>query len=109
MFNSRLKKELQTQGSELFMLRQLHSGMEGEMLSMTIDPEYRVTSFNDECLKVLGYPAAQLQGKPLDDLVPEYVKQMPCYNNLRNAVNRGEHVSDRYRFIRADGGLAWLR
>jgi methyl-accepting chemotaxis protein len=109
MFNSRLKKELQTQGSELFMLRQLHSGMQGEMLSMTIDPEYRVTSVNDQFLKVLGYSAAQLQGKPLDDLVPGYVKQMSCYNNLRNAVSRGEHVSDRYRFIRADGGLAWLR
>lgn len=109
MFNSRLKKELQTQGSELFTLRQLHSGMEGEMLSMTIDPEYRVTYVNDQFLKVLGYSAAQVQGRLLDDLVPTYVKQLSCYRDLCNAVSRGEHVSDRYRFIRADGGLAWLR
>jgi methyl-accepting chemotaxis protein len=48
-------------------------------------------------------------GRPLSDFVPDYVKTLPCYRNLRAAIAAGTSVSDKYRFLRADGALAWVQ
>lgn len=109
MFNTRLKKELQAQKAELEIYRQMEVGMNAQMLSITLDPNYRITHINDNFLKALGYTADRVQGRPLDDFVPAYVKQLSCYRNLRTAVDTGVSVIDNYRFIKADGTLAWLR
>ena len=109
MFNTRLKKELQAQQAELSMYRQMQKGLDAQMLSITLDANYCIVHVNSKFLRMLGYTAQQLQGRSLDDMVPSYVKQLDCYRNLRMAVQRGESVLDNYRFLRADGSLAWLR
>jgi methyl-accepting chemotaxis protein len=63
---------------------------------------------NDNFLQMLGYTAQQLEGRNMDQMVPAYVKQLDCYRNLRAAVQKGESVLDKYRFLRADGSLAWI-
>ena len=109
MFNTRLKKELQAHQAELSMYRQMQKGLDAQMLSITLDANYCIVHVNSKFLRMLGYTAQQLEGRSLDDMVPSYVKQLDCYRNLRMAVQRGESVLDNYRFLRADGSLAWLR
>ena len=55
MFNTRLKKELQAQEAELSIYRQMERGMDAQMLSVTLDPDYRITHANTNFSKVLGY------------------------------------------------------
>ncbi|MBI6682233.1 PAS domain-containing methyl-accepting chemotaxis protein [Pseudomonas viridiflava] len=109
MFNTRLKKELQAQQAELSMYRQMQKGIDACMVALTLDANYRIAHANDNFLKMLGYDGDQLLGRELDQLIPAYVKQLPCYRNLRAAVQKGESVIDNYRFLRADGSLAWIR
>nr|WP_249582793.1 PAS domain-containing methyl-accepting chemotaxis protein [Pseudomonas viridiflava] len=109
MFNTRLKKELQAQQAELSVYRQMQKGIDARMVGLTLDASSRIAHANDNFLRMLGYSADQLLGRHLDDLVPTYVKQLDCYRNLKVAVQKGESVIDNYRFLRADGSLAWIR
>ncbi len=108
MFNSRLKTELQALQSELSMFRQIQKGVDTCLISLVLDTRFHVIEANERFLRMLGYRADQVLGKPMDDLVPGYVKQLDCYRNLRAGVQKGEAVTDTYRFLRADGSLAWV-
>jgi methyl-accepting chemotaxis protein len=108
MFNTHLKKELLAQEAELSVFRQMQKGMDAQMLSLVLDPHYCIVHANDNFLRMLGYTAQQLEGRNMDQMVPAYVKQLDCYRNLRAAVQKGESVIDKYRFLRADGSLAWI-
>ena len=108
MFNARLKKDLQVQAEELTALRQIINGMNDSMVALTLDPEFRIQSANSKFLQTLGYSADQVIGRPMADIVPPYVKTLPCFHNFRAAVAKGLPVSDEYRYIRKDGTLAWL-
>lgn len=109
MFNTRLKRELQAQHAELAMYRQMEVGMNSQMLSITLDPSYRITDANPNFLNTLGYTLEHVRGRALSEVVPTYVKQLPCYRNLIAAVDVGESVIDNYRFLKVDGSLAWVR
>jgi len=109
MFNSRLKKDLEAKDAELAILRQLMGKMNSDMLSLTLDADSRICAFNDRFARTLGYSHGHLQGRPLAEIVPPYVKNLPCFHNFRTAVAKLEPVSDDYRYLRADGSLAWLK
>ncbi|WP_313484755.1 methyl-accepting chemotaxis protein [Stutzerimonas kunmingensis] len=109
MFNSRLKKDLEAKDAELAILRQLMGKMNGDMLSVTLDTDFKICAFNDRFASTLGYSHGHLQGRPLAEIVPPYVKNLPCFHNFRAAVAKLEPVSDDYRYLRADGSLAWLK
>ncbi len=109
MFNARLKKELQAQKAELSMYRQMQKGMDAQMVCLTLDASYHIVHANENFLSALGYSLEQVLGKDLDHLVPTYVKQLDCYRSLKVAVQKGESVIDRYRFLHADGRLVWIR
>ena len=108
MFNGQLKKQLEEQAAELSLLRQLRDQMGATMLSITLDTEFRMVAVNQKFAKTLGYNVEQLQGRPMTDIVPAYVKNLPCFHNFRAAVSQLAPVSDDYRFLRTDGSLAWL-
>ncbi|MCQ4281153.1 PAS domain-containing methyl-accepting chemotaxis protein [Pseudomonas stutzeri] len=108
MFNGQLKKQLEEQAAELSLLRQLRDQMGATMLSITLDTEFRMVSVNQKFAKTLGYNVEQLQGRLMADIVPAYVKNLPCFHNFRAAVSQLAPVSDDYRFLRTDGSLAWL-
>ncbi len=109
MFNNRLKKDLEVKDAELAILRQLMGKMNGDMLSVTLDTDFKICAFNDRFASTLGYSHGHLQGRPLAEIVPPYVKNLPCFHNFRAAVAKLEPVSDDYRYLRADGSLAWLK
>ncbi|BAP46031.1 methyl-accepting chemotaxis protein [Pseudomonas sp. 21LCFQ02] len=109
MFNTRLKTEVQALHSELSMFQQLQKGIDACLVHIILDAQYNVIEANDNFLRMLGYRAEQVVGKPLDQYIPAYVKQLDCYRNLVASVQKGEPVTDTYRFLRADGSLAWIR
>lgn len=108
MFNNRLKKEWEDQRTELSMLRQLVDQMDRGMLSIRLDADLCVSAVNQDFADVLGYPREQLLGRPMSELVPAYVTKLPCFRNFNQAIAKLAPVSDDYRYLRADGSLAWL-
>ncbi|MGK9064516.1 methyl-accepting chemotaxis protein [Stutzerimonas chloritidismutans] len=108
MFNSHLKKQLEQQTAELLQLRQLREQIEATKLSITLDTELRMKTVNKAFAKALGYQPEQLTGRAMAEIVPAYVKQLPCYYNFRAAVAKHDPISDNYRFLASNGNLVWL-
>jgi methyl-accepting chemotaxis protein len=109
MFNSYLKKTIQAQHDELAALRQLHAGLDKLMLSITLDPEFRIVASNALFSQTLGYSNEALKGRLLREIVPVDETQVPCVRNSRSAVASGDPISGTYRFLHSDGRLFWLR
>jgi methyl-accepting chemotaxis protein len=109
MFGNKWKKELQAKDAELSLLRQLYHGIETEMIMLTIDADFRIIDFNGNFSRFIGYGPEQLTNHPMSDIVPAYVKNLPCFKNLREAARTGNSLRDRYRFLRPDGALVWLQ
>jgi len=109
MFGNQWKKELQAKDAELSLLRQLYQGIQTEMIMLTIDADFRIIDSNANFSRFVGYGPEQLVNRPMSDIVPAYVKNLPCFKNLSEAIRTGHSVRDRYRFLRADGALVWLQ
>lgn len=109
MFNRTLKKTLQDQNAELYLLRQQAEQMDRSMLSIRLDAQFNICGFNPDFANTLGYTDELLLGRPLSDIVPPYVKTLPCFHTFNTAVSKFEPVTDEYRYLRADGSLAWLK
>jgi methyl-accepting chemotaxis protein len=108
MFNGHLKKQLEEQAAELSRLRQFAEQMSATKLSITLDPEFRIAKVNQKFAKTLGQTVEQLQGRAMAEIVPSYVKTLPCFHNFRAAVAKLAPISDQYRYLHADGSLVWL-
>nr|WP_040259150.1 PAS domain-containing methyl-accepting chemotaxis protein [Pseudomonas massiliensis] len=109
MFNTALKDELRRNASELALLRQIQASLDAEMIKFSVDLDYRIVECNKRFADFLGRSVEQVNGSLMGDLVPDYVKTLPCFRNLRQAVGAGIAVSDRYRFLRPDGLLVWIQ
>nr|WP_225776316.1 PAS domain-containing methyl-accepting chemotaxis protein [Pseudomonas sp. Marseille-Q5115] len=109
MFNTALKEELRRSASELALLRQIQASLDAEMIKFTVDLTYTIVKCNKRFADLLGRPSEQVCGKPMSDFVPEYVKTLPCFHNLRQGVAAGTAVSDKYRFLKPDGTLVWIQ
>lgn len=108
VFNTKIKKQLQSQTAELSELRQLRDGLNREMLTLSIDSTFKIISFNENFAEALGYPQDRLLGRAMADIVPQYVAKLPCFHNFRAAVAAGNSITDEYRYLHADGSLVWL-
>lgn len=109
MFNKKLKNDLALKEAELMTLRQIQASLDSEMIKFSVDADYTIIQCNARFAALLGRTNEQIAGQSLSTLVPEYVKTLPCYTNLRTAVSRGTSVADKYRFLKADGSLAWIQ
>lgn len=109
MFGNRLRKALHDKDTELSLYKQLHQGIQAQMIMLAIDPTQRIVEVNDNFARFIGYANDQLIGRPLSDIVPSYVRDLPCFKNLNVAIGSGQSVSDHYRFLRSDGELVWIQ
>ncbi|MBA1431268.1 PAS domain-containing methyl-accepting chemotaxis protein [Pseudomonas fluorescens] len=109
MFNTKLKNQLHAQTAELLELRQLRDGLNREMLTLSIDPAFKIIACNENFADALGYNQDRLVGRAMADVVPQYVSKLPCFHNFRAAVAAGKSISDEYRYLHADGSLVWLQ
>jgi methyl-accepting chemotaxis protein len=109
MFNRNIKKELAALRAEIADLRQVRDALHAELLSLDITADGVITRINQQFVREMRYSPEQLVGRNLDEIVPPYVKQLPCYAALKSAIVEGNHISDLYRLLRSDGSEAWLR
>ncbi|WP_339847916.1 PAS domain-containing methyl-accepting chemotaxis protein [uncultured Halopseudomonas sp.] len=108
MLNKKLKQQLQDQEDELEQARQLFSMMRSEVLAIKLTSDLKIADINQNFADAMGYKIDQLLGRPLSEIVPDYVKQLDCFRNFQTAITNGTSVQDDYRFIRQDGTLAWM-
>jgi methyl-accepting chemotaxis protein len=109
MFNRNIKNELAALRAEIADLRQVRDALHDEMLSLDITADGVITRINQHFAREMRYSPEQLVGRNIDEIVPPFVKQLPCYAALKSAIVEGNHISDLYRLLRSDGSEAWLR
>ncbi len=90
-------------------MQQVKESLESEMLCLTLDAEGRVEWANANFLQELAYSMSQLLGRPVDELVPAYLRQDEFQQRFKNALVRGEHFAGAVRLLRGNGKEAWLR
>ncbi|MEF9674416.1 PAS domain-containing protein [Pseudomonas sp. PCH446] len=88
MFNKRLKQELSALREELSSVQQVKDSLEQEMLVLTLDPDGRIESANQNFIQEMLYPSTSLVGRSLDELVPEYLKHSDFHLRFKNALTR---------------------
>ncbi len=109
MFNKRLKQELAALREELSSLVQVKESLESEMLVLTLEPDGRIQSVNQNFLTEMLYKSQDLIGRAIEDIVPAHVKSDEFHHRFKNAMNRGEHFAGAVRLLRGNGEEAWLR
>uniref|UniRef100_UPI0030DD5221 methyl-accepting chemotaxis protein n=1 Tax=Pseudomonas sp. EA_5y_Pfl2_R50 TaxID=3088691 RepID=UPI0030DD5221 len=109
MFNKRLKQELAALREELSSLVQVKESLESEMLVLTLEPDGRVRSVNQNFLSEMLYQSHDLIGRAIEDIVPAHVKSDEFHLRFKNAMSRGEHFAGAIRILRGNGDEAWLR
>ncbi|SDO09082.1 methyl-accepting chemotaxis sensory transducer with Pas/Pac sensor [Pseudomonas arsenicoxydans] len=109
MFNKRLKQELSALREELSSLQQVRDSLESEMLVLTLDPNGRIQSVNQNFIDEMLYKSSDLIGRDLEDIVPVHVKSDEFHHRFKSALTRGEHFAGAVRLLRGNGQEAWLR
>nr|WP_159245685.1 PAS domain-containing methyl-accepting chemotaxis protein [Pseudomonas koreensis] len=109
MFNKRLKQELAALREELSSLVQVKESLESEMLALTLEPDGRIRSVNQNFLSEMFYKSQDLIGRAIEDIVPAHVKTDEFHQRFKNSMSRGEHFAGAVRLLRGNGGEAWLR
>ena len=109
MFNKRLKQELAALREELSSLVQVKESLESEMMVLTLEPDGRVQSVNQNFLDEMFYKSHDLIGRAIDDIVPAHVKSDEFHQRFKSAMTRGEHFAGAVRLLRGNGDEAWLR
>uniref|UniRef100_UPI0030D86090 methyl-accepting chemotaxis protein n=1 Tax=Pseudomonas sp. EL_65y_Pfl2_R96 TaxID=3088699 RepID=UPI0030D86090 len=109
MFNKRLKQELSALREELSSLLQVKESLESEMLVLTLDPDGRIQSANQNFIGEMLYKSNDLIGRNIEDFVPVHVKSDEFHHRFKAALNRGEHFAGAVRLLRGNGAEAWLR
>jgi methyl-accepting chemotaxis protein len=109
MFNKRLKQELSALREELSSLQQVRDSLESEMLVLTLDPNGRIQSVNQNFIDEMLYKSSDLIGRDLEDIVPAHVKSDEFHHRFKSALTRGEHFAGAVRLLRGNGQEAWLR
>jgi len=109
MFNTRLKQELAALREELSSLEQVKESLESEMLALTLEPDGRIRSVNQNFLNEMFYESQDLIGRAIGDIVPAHVKTDEFHQRFKNSMSRGEHFAGAVRLLRGNGGEAWLR
>ena len=109
MFNKRLKQELAALREELSSLVQVKESLESEMLALTLEPDGRIRSVNQNFLDEMFYKSQDLVGRAIEDIVPAHVKTDEFNQRFKNSMSRGEHFAGAVRLLRGNGDEAWLR
>jgi methyl-accepting chemotaxis protein len=83
--------------------------LESEMLALTLEPDGRIRSVNQNFLDEMFYKSQDLVGRAIEDIVPAHVKSDEFHQRFKNSMSRGEHFAGAVRLLRGNGDEAWLR
>ncbi len=107
--NKLLKKKLAEASERISLLEQVTNSLDSEMLVLTLDSQARLIYANENFLGEMRYPAADLNGRKLFDLVPDHASNTDHFNRMKAAVQDGQHWVGALQITRGDGNEAWLR
>ena len=79
------------------------------MLALTLEPDGRIRSVNQNFLDEMFYKSQDLIGRAIEDIVPAHVKTDEFHQRFKNSMSRGEHFAGAVRLLRGNGDEAWLR
>ena len=108
MFNAALKRRIADLEAELSEHRQVSAAFHQDSLHLLLYAQGRIEDFNENFALCLGYAPGSLTGRNLDDIIPDYVKKLVCYGDLKRSFSEGRQASGIYRLLRGTGGVAWL-
>lgn len=109
MFGRELRKQNQELCNELHLLKQVRDGLFEEMLSLSLDANGKVFFVNDSFLNELGYTAEELEGKRLQDMVPQDLRGTDHFERMVSAISAKEHWVGAIQIANKKGEYCWLR
>jgi PAS domain S-box-containing protein len=82
---------------------------ESPVAALLLDTGFRTIGVNRSACDTLGYPAEDLIGKDLDDLV--HADDRPAYRRMREEMQRGLHGTDtaECRLVHREGRIVWTK
>lgn len=108
MFNSALKRKLQSQDAEIIKHQGLVNALDRSMAIVELGLDGKVIRANDNFLRIMGYRAEQILGVAHSDLCPTALVRSSAYNEFWGRLRAGEFVSGTFQRIGADGRKVWL-
>lgn len=108
MFNSALKRKLQSQDAEIIKHQGLVNALDRSMAIVELGLDGKVIRANDNFLRIMGYRAEQILGVAHSDLCPTALVRSSAYNEFWGRLRAGEFVSGTFQRVGADGRKVWL-
>lgn len=108
MFGTKLKKRIAALELELAEHMQMRESFQKDALCWVLDANNRFVSYNEKFAREMGYPQGSIEGRNIEDFIPNYVKGLPCYAELMSKLAQGQQASGVHKINRANGETAWL-
>ncbi|WP_244656099.1 MULTISPECIES: PAS domain-containing protein [unclassified Pseudomonas] len=108
MFNSKLKKELESKSLEVTEYKGLIAALDRSMAIIEFGLDGKVIRANDNFLSVMGYRADQIKEMSHRDFCTPVLVRSPKYEKFWSQLRSGEFVSGTFQRVDAKGQTVWL-
>lgn len=99
-FNQSLKKENQQLKEQIYSHEQVRESLDQDMLRLTIDPQGKIVSANENFEKELGLKSEAITGTHLTALVPEKARQSKHFQRMKSALEQKNTGMVPYKFLK---------
>ncbi|NAW68766.1 PAS domain-containing protein [Vibrio sp. V27_P1S3P104] len=107
--NKSCQKENQQLKDQLYSLEQVRESLDGDMLRITLNPQGKIISVNENFEQELGIVFSTIEGINLIDLVPRKARHTSHFNNLKVALEQKKHWNGAFQIEKPNEQEAWLR
>ncbi|MDY1019163.1 PAS domain-containing methyl-accepting chemotaxis protein [Pseudomonas coleopterorum] len=108
MFNSALKRKLESKEAEIIKHQGLVASLDRSMAIVELSLDGKVMSANANFLRVMGYRVEQVSGLSHSDLCPTTLVRSPAYSEFWTKLRSGEFFSGTFQRVDAKGQNVWL-
>ena len=108
MFNSRLKKIISEQASQINFNHAVFDAIDRSTARVEFSPEGRITFVNDKGLRLLKYRRDQLLGQHHRIIFPDSQQRVSEQTELWSRLRGGESVAGRFQYQDSEGETLWL-
>ncbi len=108
-FNKSLQHENQQLKNELYSLQQIGESLNTDMITLTLNPNGKITAVNANFERELGIPLSKIAETSFTELVPHKARNTGHFQKLKNAIAQKKHWNGAVQVDKGDGKEAWLR
>ncbi|MDW6005116.1 methyl-accepting chemotaxis protein [Vibrio mangrovi] len=109
LFNRSIAKENESLKKELHLIKQMHDGLDDEMLTVRLTPAGAISAVNRIFAEEMRYEQRELEGKKMTEMVPSKERSTGHYKRLNSALAEGKHWNGAIQVLKGNGEEAWLR